>query len=181
MEGSAKTRSGVRCSAMAGKVMHRTAAASMSVFIVGPLEPSYPPPFTGEVSSASARDGGGRPPPALRATSPVSTGEDSVELALQRVEQIKRLFRRQRIGGDLAQLVLHRARLGRRFHRLRGEQRQVVDAGERLVAFAALLQRRKHLLRARDDGGRKARELGDMDAIGAVGGAGRDLVQEDDG
>ena len=39
----------------------------------------------------------------------------------------------------------------------------------------------QHFLGARDDGGGQAREFRDMDAVGAVGRAGRDFVQEDDG
>src|ERR1700761_2527886 len=70
-----------------------------------------------------------------------------LQLALQVIEQFQRLFGRQGVGLYRLERVFHRAGLGRR--RGGAEQRQVIDPGQRLVAFAAFFQGAQHGPRTR--------------------------------
>ena len=60
------------------------------------------------------------------------------------------------------------------------EQRQVVGQPRQCPALFAFFEHPQHLLGARRHALGQAGELGDMDPVGAVGGAGADLVQKDD-
>ena len=65
--------------------------------------------------------------------------------------------------------------------RSRREQRQVVESRcDPAGRVAARLELGEHRLRARDDGRRQARQLGDGDPVAAVGGTARDFVEEDE-
>ena len=100
---------------------------------------------------------------------------------LEPVERLQRLARGEFVGAEPVEQRRERV-LGGRLGRPAGggEQRQVVDqrVGRRRCGRwprAASAPRGRGRRRRRQAG-----EAGDLDAVGAVGGAGRDLVQEDD-
>ncbi len=98
-----------------------------------------------------------------------------LQLALEAVEQLQRLLGRQGVGLDVSS-----ARLPPRWFSDGGggggrEQRQLINPGQRLVPFTAFFQRPQAPTRRDESPRRQARQLGDMDAIGTVGGARRRL------
>src|SRR5207244_1581150 len=101
---------------------------------------------------------------------------------LQPVDEVERFAGGQLVGADLVQQGIGG---GCRWGRLRvaaggAEEREVVGEPREGTALLALFEHAQHLLGARRHGLGQASELGDMDAVGAVGGAGADLVQKDD-
>src|ERR1700720_1090814 len=97
---------------------------------------------------------------------------------LQAVDELERLARGQLVGAGVAQQGLGGGFTWHRVGAAAGgaEERQVVgEAGER-AALLALFENGKHLLCAGRYALRQAGELRDMDAVGAVGRAGADLV-----
>src|SRR5260370_8679455 len=100
----------------------------------------------------------------------------------QSVDEVERLARGQLVGADLAQQGLGGGFTWGGLGAPAGgaEEPQRVGESDHCAPLLALFEDGEHLLRAGRYGLRQTGELGDMDAVGAVGGAGADLVQKDD-
>ena len=98
---------------------------------------------------------------------------------LERVERVERLARGHAVGVELGERFGER--VGGGFGRRRGgEQRQVVEpGGDPAGRVAAGLELGEHRLGAGEDDRRQPGELGDGDAVAAVGGAFGDFVEQD--